>query len=68
MTEKLAYSYTVLHYIHDVVSGEMHHVNEIRGTGSGTPKALLSCHAISIIRALRLCAPGSINTFWQISA
>ena len=46
----------------------IHQGRDVGGTGCGGLKALLSCHAISIIRALRFWTPGSTCTFWQMSA
>ena len=46
----------------------IHQGRDVGGAGCGGLKALLSCHAISIIRALRFWTPGSTCTFWQMSA
>ena len=46
----------------------IHQGMDVGGMGCGAVKALLSCHAVSIIRDLRLWTPGSICTFWQMSA
>ena len=46
----------------------IHQGTDVGGIGCGGLKALLSCHAISIIRALRYWTPDSTCTFWQMSA
>ena len=50
-------------------NADVHEVpSDVGGAGCGVQKACLSCQANSIMRSLRFSVPGSIWTFWQMSA